>query len=93
MRQTSNLGLALYDTTDKMNITGAENSLNHNMELLDAELVKKMAAPESGTAGQVLTKTEGGYAWQDAPAGGINDEATEAGSTWSSCCPFCWTTG
>lgn len=34
MRQTSNLGLALYDTTDKMNITGAENSLNHNMELL-----------------------------------------------------------
>ena len=88
MRQTSNLGLALYDTTDKMNITGAENSLNHNMELLDAELVKKMAAPESGEAGQVLTKTEGGYAWQDAPAGdgsgGINDEATEAGSTWSS---------
>ena len=84
MRQTSNLGLALYDTTDKMNITGAENSLNHNMELLDAELVKKMAAPESGTAGQVLTKTEGGYAWQDAPAGGINDEVTEAGSTWSS---------
>lgn len=88
MRQTSNLGLALYDTTDKMNITGAENSLNHNMELLDAELVKKMAAPESGEAGQVLTKTEGGYTWQDAPAGdgsgGINDEATEDGSTWSS---------
>ena len=37
MRQTSNLGLALYDTTDKMNITGAENSLNHNMELIDEE--------------------------------------------------------
>lgn len=92
MRQTSNLGLALYDTTDKMKITGAENSLNHNMELLDAELVKKMTAPESGKAGQVLTKTEGGYVWRNPPAGegsggisgGINDEATEAGSTWSS---------
>ena len=35
MRQTSNLGLALYDASDKMNITGAENSLNHNMELID----------------------------------------------------------
>lgn len=69
MRQTSNLGLALYDTTDKMNITGEENSLNHNMELLDAEVAKKMSAPESGTAGQVLTKTEGGFAWQDAPTG------------------------
>ena len=35
MRQTNNLGLALYDTTDKMNITGSESSLNHNMEILD----------------------------------------------------------
>lgn len=35
MRQTDNLGLALYDTTDKMNITGSESSLNHNMEILD----------------------------------------------------------
>lgn len=88
MRNTNNLGLALYDASDKMNITGAENSLNHNMELLDAELAKKMAAPETGEAGQVLTKTEGGFAWQDAPAGGgsggINDGVTEAGSTWSS---------
>ncbi len=88
MRNTDNLGLALYDANDKMSITAAENSLNHNMELLDAEVAKKMSAPESGTAGQVLTKTEGGYVWQDAPAGdgsgGINDEATEAGSTWSS---------
>lgn len=35
MRRTENLGLSLYDSTDKMNITGAENSLNHNMELID----------------------------------------------------------
>lgn len=87
MRNTNNLGLALYDASDKMRITAAENSLNHNMELIDAEFSKKMSAPESGAPGQVLTKTEGGYAWQDAPAcegSGINDEATEAGSTWSS---------
>ena len=35
MKQTNNLGLALYDATDKFNITGSENSLNHNMELID----------------------------------------------------------
>lgn len=35
MKQTNNLGLALYESTDKFNITGSENSLNHNMELLD----------------------------------------------------------
>ena len=38
MRQSSNLGLALYDKTDLMNITGLENSLNHNMELIDLEI-------------------------------------------------------
>ena len=35
MRRTENLGLSLYDASDKMNITGAENSLNHNMQLID----------------------------------------------------------
>lgn len=69
MRNTNNLGLALYDTSDKMRITAVENSLNHNMELLDAELAKKMATPEGGTVGQILTKTQSGFAWQDAPAG------------------------
>ena len=38
MKQSSNLGLALYDKTDLMNITGLENSLNHNMELIDSEI-------------------------------------------------------
>ena len=69
MRNTNNLHLALYDASDKMNITGSTNSLNHNMELLDAEVAKKMAAPDGGTAGQILTKTQSGFAWQDAPAG------------------------
>lgn len=31
MRQTENLGLSLYDSSDKMNITGESYSLNHNM--------------------------------------------------------------
>ena len=58
MRQTSNLGLALYDTTDKMNITGAENSLNHNMALLDAEVAKKMSAvPKSPIRARAMTHT------------------------------------
>ena len=38
MRHTGNLGLSLYDTGDKMNITGETDSLNHNMQLLDAAI-------------------------------------------------------
>ena len=38
MRHTENLGLSLYDTEDKMNITGETDSLNHNMQLLDAAI-------------------------------------------------------
>lgn len=47
MKQSSNLGLALYDKTDLMNITGLENSLNHNMELIDSEInqLSKNKAP------------------------------------------------
>lgn len=52
MRQTDNLGLALYDSTDKMNITGAENSLNHNMELIDAAIAAQTSGGTSGEATQ-----------------------------------------
>ena len=38
MRKTENLGLSLYDSEDKMNITGETDSLNHNMQLLDAAI-------------------------------------------------------
>lgn len=38
MRHTENLGLSLYDREDKMNITGETESLNHNMQLLDAAI-------------------------------------------------------
>lgn len=54
MRQTSNLGLALYDASDKMNITGAENSLNHNMELID-EAIHNIPAGEKGDPGDSAT--------------------------------------
>ena len=51
MKKSSNLGLALYDKTDLMNITGLENSLNHNMELIDSEISQlsqnKAATPKS----------------------------------------------
>lgn len=36
MNKTINLGLSLYGTEDKFAITASENSLNHNMELIDA---------------------------------------------------------
>ena len=54
MRQTSNLGLALYDSEDKMNITGAENSLNHNMELID-EAIHNIPKGDKGDAGDSAT--------------------------------------
>ena len=38
MRKTENLGLSLYDASDKMSITGESDSLNHNMELIDNEI-------------------------------------------------------
>lgn len=38
MKQTNNLGLMLYDSADKMSITGSTNSLNHNMEIIDNEI-------------------------------------------------------
>jgi hypothetical protein len=35
MKQTTNLGLSLYESDDKFAITSEQNSLNHNMELID----------------------------------------------------------
>lgn len=35
MRKTSNLSLRLYDSSDTFNITGTDNSLNKNMEIID----------------------------------------------------------
>lgn len=35
MRQTKNLNLRLYDSSDNFNITGTTNSLNNNMEIID----------------------------------------------------------
>lgn len=69
MRNTNNLNLALYDASDKLNITSSTNSLNHNMELIDAEFAKKMSTPSGGTAGQILTKTQSGFAWKNVPIG------------------------
>ena len=51
MRNTDNLGLALYDASDKMSITAADNSLNHNMELIDAALGNQAGG---GAEGAVL---------------------------------------
>ena len=58
MKQSSNLGLALYDKTDLMNITGLENSLNHNMELIDSEinqLLKNKADSNHSHAAENIT--------------------------------------
>ena len=41
MRKTNNYELALYDKEDKMAITAEEDSLNHNMEIIDEILGEK----------------------------------------------------
>ena len=54
MRKTENINLNLYDPSDMFNITGGENSLNKNMEIIDKlinnlqhRVVKKTAADTS----------------------------------------------
>ena len=42
------------------------------------ELETKMDAPATGTVGQVLTKTENGQEWADAPAGGEDPDVLDA---------------
>lgn len=56
MRKTENINLNLYDPSDMFNITGGENSLNKNMEIIDKlinnlqhRVVKKTAADTSVT--------------------------------------------
>ena len=44
MKQTNNLGLMLYDSTDKMSITASTNSLNHNMEIIDQAIINQSAS-------------------------------------------------
>ena len=59
MRKTTNYGLALYDKEDKMNITSEENSLNHNMELIDSalkEIDNKSNSSSEGTGSGFTTE-------------------------------------
>lgn len=44
MLHTQNLNLALYEGTDKMNITGESDSLNANMEIIDGAIAGKQDA-------------------------------------------------
>lgn len=44
MKKTTNLGLSLYEKEDKLSITANENSLNHNMELID-EAIAGISVP------------------------------------------------
>lgn len=63
MRKTTNYGFVLYDPTDKMNITGSENSLNASMEKLD-EVLKNIADKSTGggsSTGNVWLGTEAEY--------------------------------
>ena len=39
MRTTTNLGLAVYESNDKFRILEQTNSLNKNMEILDANVL------------------------------------------------------
>ena len=76
MKKSNNLGLALYDKTDLMNITGLENSLNHNMELIDSEIrqlsvnkqtvvnVKAYGAKGGGNAGSLKSWSATGASYK-----------------------------
>ena len=65
MRHTENLGLSLYDSEDKMNITGETESLNHNMQLLDAAIWDKKQNAISQSARIALLNCFEKVAWSD----------------------------
>ena len=50
MKYTDNLNLSLYESTDSMNITGSNNSLNHNMGIIDEAInnTQKELTTQSG---------------------------------------------
>ena len=65
MRHTENLGLSLYDSEDKMNITGETESLNHNMQLLDAAIWDNKQNAISQSARTALLNCFEKVAWSD----------------------------
>ena len=65
MRHTENLGLSLYDIEDKMNITGETDSLNHNMQLLDAAIWDNKQNAISQSARIALLNCFEKVAWSD----------------------------
>ena len=65
MRKTGNLGLSLYDIEDKMNITGETDSLNHNMQLLDAAIWDNKQNAISQSARIALLNCFEKVAWSD----------------------------
>ena len=65
MRHTEKLGLSLYDSKDKMNITGETESLNHNMQLLDAAIWDNKQNAISQSARIALLNCFEKVAWSD----------------------------
>ena len=55
MKKTTNLELTLYEATDRFSITGSEDSLNHNMEILDEALTNLPAGNVVTADGTVVS--------------------------------------
>jgi hypothetical protein len=62
MKKTTNLGLALYENSDKFAITASENSLNHNMELIDSA-IKDTILVEAGRGINSLQQKPDSSSW------------------------------
>lgn len=60
-----------------LNATGGLNG-SQSGETYTISGAGKLDAPEGGTAGQVLTKTDDGQAWQDAPETGMSQDDADA---------------
>lgn len=57
MNKTTNLGLALYDIDDKFAITASEDSLNHNMELID-DAISNSVGKKTPDGGEIFNDYE-----------------------------------
>ena len=93
MKKTTKLGLSLYDSNDKFSITAENDSLNHNMEILDQAISEKKTPYEyakdggyQGTEAEFIEKLTKEYLTEEAAEemisnqlGGLNFTVKENG--------------
>ena len=78
-KATTIAGYGITDAYTKTELSTVATTGSYNDLSNKPDLTTKLDAPATGTVGQVLTKTEDGQEWADAPAGGGGEDTTDYG--------------